>query len=125
MPERDAECQFCNIRAPICENALASVIFDRYPVNPGNAPILSKRNIESFFETTPYGCIAILSLVAETRGKTDRQLAPDGYNIVINVGATAGQTVLHVHIHLLSRLHDDVENPRGGVRGVIPATESH
>jgi diadenosine tetraphosphate (Ap4A) HIT family hydrolase len=121
MPERDAECQFCNIRAPIYENELASVIFDRYPVNPGNALILSKRHIESFFETTPYGCIAILSLVAETRRKIDRQLVPDVHNIRINVGAAAAQTVLHVHMHLLSRLHDDVENPRG----VIPATESH
>lgn len=125
MVERNAECPFCNIEAPILENDLAFVVFDRYPVNPGHVLILPKRHIESFFETTPYECIAMLSLLAEIRRRTRAELAPDGYNIGVNVGEAAGQTVMHVHMHLIPRFHGDVENPRGGVRGVIPTRQSY
>ncbi|SRR6266567_4267049 len=125
MFERDAECPFCNIRAPILEDELAFVIFDKYPVNPGHALIIPKRHIENFFEATPYEFIAMLSLLTQMRRRTDAQLAPDGYNVGINVGEAAGQTVKHLHMHLIPRFFGDMENPRGGVRGVIPARQSY
>jgi diadenosine tetraphosphate (Ap4A) HIT family hydrolase len=125
MSERDAECPFCNVRAPLVENELAFVIFDRYPVSPGHVLILPKRHIASFFDTTPDECMAMLSLLSEMRRRTDTKLTPDGYNIGVNVGEAAGQTVGHVHMHLIPRYHGDMENPRGGVRGVIPAKQSY
>ncbi len=125
MFERDAECPFCNIRAPILEDELAFVTFDKYPVNPGHALIIPKRHIENFFEATPYEFIAMLSLLTQMRRRTDAQLAPDGYNVGINVGEAAGQTVKHLHMHLIPRFFGDMENPRGGVRGVIPARQSY
>lgn len=70
MPDRDAECPLCNIRTPVYENELASVILDGPPVSPGRTLFLPKRQVENFFETTPYDCMAMLSLLAETRRKT-------------------------------------------------------
>jgi len=125
MAEHDAECPFCNIRAPILANELAFVIYDKYPVSPGHALILPKRHIETFFEATPYEFIAMFALLNEMRHRTDGKLAPDGYNIGINIGEAAGQTVKHLHMHFIPRFHGDMENPRGGVRGVIPAKQSY
>jgi diadenosine tetraphosphate (Ap4A) HIT family hydrolase len=125
MSERDPECPFCNVRAPILEDALAFVIYDKYPVNPGHALILPKRHIESFFDATPEEVSAMLALLSEMRRRTDAKLAPDGYNIGVNIGEAAGQTVSHLHMHLIPRFYGDMENPRGGVRGVIPARQSY
>lgn len=125
MSDREAECPFCNVRAPILENEFAFVIFDRYPVSPGHALILPKRHIASFFQTTPYECVAMLGLLTQMRRRTDAKLAPDGYNVGVNAGEAAGQTVMHVHMHLIPRYFGDMENPRGGVRGVIPARQSY
>jgi len=125
VSERDPECPFCNMRAPILQNELAFVIYDKYPVNPGHALILPKRHIASFFEANPDEVTAMLALLNEMRQRTDASLAPDGYNIGVNIGEAAGQTVKHVHVHLIPRFHGDMENPRGGVRGVIPAKQSY
>ena len=125
MAEADADCVFCNIRAPVASNELALVIFDRYPVNPGHVLILPKRHVSDFFATTSQERDAMLSLVAEMKRRTDEKLAPDGYNVGVNVGIAAGQTVMHVHLHLIPRFFGDTENPRGGVRGVIPAKQSY
>ena len=113
------------MRAPILQNELAFVIYDKYPVNPGHALILPKRHIASFFEANPDEVTAMLALLNEMRQRTDASLAPDGYNIGVNIGEAAGQTVKHVHVHLIPRFHGDMENPRGGVRGVIPAKQSY
>jgi diadenosine tetraphosphate (Ap4A) HIT family hydrolase len=125
MSDCETACPFCNVRTPVLENDLAFVIFDRYPVSPGHALILPKRHVESFFQTTSNECGAMLALLTETRLRTEAKLAPDGYNIGINVGKAAGQTVMHVHMHLIPRYLGDMENPRGGVRGVIPARQSY
>jgi diadenosine tetraphosphate (Ap4A) HIT family hydrolase len=125
MAELDDVCPFCNVSAPVLEDELAYVILDKYPVNPGHALIVPRRHIETFFEATPYEFIAMFSLLNAMRHRTDAQLAPDGYNIGINVGEAAGQTVKHLHMHLIPRFRGDMENPRGGVRGVIPARQSY
>ena len=125
MNALDAECPFCNVRVPILGNALAFVIFDKYPVNPGHALIVPRRHVGSYFDTTPEERAAMLELLFAAKERTDRQLEPDGYNIGVNVGEAAGQTVGHVHMHLIPRFHGDVANPRGGVRGVIPARQSY
>lgn len=120
-----SECPFCNVRAPILANELAFVIFDKYPVTPGHALIVPRRHVASYFETTSEERVAMLDLLLAAKERSDRQLAPDGYNIGVNVGEAAGQTVGHVHMHLIPRFHGDVANPRGGVRGVIAARQSY
>ncbi|HJJ71894.1 MAG TPA: HIT family protein, partial [Methanocorpusculum sp.] len=68
---------------------------------------------------------SIFLLISEAKQMLDEKFSPDGYNIGINCGEAAGQTIFHVHVHLIPRYTGDVENPRGGVRGVIPEKRSY
>jgi diadenosine tetraphosphate (Ap4A) HIT family hydrolase len=113
-------CIFCNIQKPILENDLAHAIFDKYPVNPGHLLIIPKRHIASLFETTAAERAALFELLQAGRELLQQQYQPNGFNVGINDGIAAGQTVMHLHIHLIPRFDGDIDNPRGGVRGVIP-----
>lgn len=104
----------------ISENELAVALRDAYPVSPGHTLIVPKRVVASFFELTEAELRACWTLLFLERERLERDLRPAGYNIGINVGETAGQTIYHVHIHLIPRFRGDHPNPRGGVRGVIP-----
>ena len=125
MRNSHPECPFCGVPASIAENDLALAIFDRYPVSRGHCLILPKRHVESFFDVTLDERDAMLSLLTAMKRKTDETISPDGYNVGVNVGVAAGQTVMHVHMHLIPRFTGDMENPRGGVRGVIPARQNY
>ena len=118
-------CPFCAIDAPVLHNDLAVAVFDRYPVNPGHLLLIPRRHVATWFEATLEEQAALLALVEEGKRLLDAQRQPDGYNIGINVGETAGQTVMHLHVHLIPRHRGDVAEPRGGVRGVIPARQSY
>jgi diadenosine tetraphosphate (Ap4A) HIT family hydrolase len=100
---------------------LAVVVRDAYPVAPGHKLVIPRRHVESFFELQHAEQIAMLSLLDQARNDVELEFAPDGYTIGINDGAAAGQTVPHVHLHLIPRHRGDVEDPRGGVRWVLPA----
>lgn len=113
-------CPFCHPEGILFENELAYSILDKSPVNPGHLLIIPKRHVADFFHCIPAEKIALLSLLDEAKSYLDGKHAPAGYNIGINVGEVAGQTIFHVHLHLIPRYHGDMENPRGGVRGVIP-----
>jgi diadenosine tetraphosphate (Ap4A) HIT family hydrolase len=113
-------CLFCNIPNPILENDLAHALFDQYPVNPGHLLIIPKRHFASLFDATPAEQAALFGLLRQGRELLRQQYQPDGFNIGINDGAAAGQTVMHLHIHLIPRFDGDIANPQGGVRGVIP-----
>jgi diadenosine tetraphosphate (Ap4A) HIT family hydrolase len=116
-------CPFCNPSADaqlILESALAYSIFDKYPVNPGHALIIPKRHVPDYFDLSFKEQSSCFFLVNEVKRILQEQFNPDGFNIGINIGEKAGQTVSHVHIHLIPRYSGDVEDPRGGVRGVIP-----
>lgn len=119
----DTTCPFCHPepqRELIAESATAYAIFDKYPVNKGHALIIPKRHCANYFDLTfkeQSACIFLLNSVKEIITK---RYNPDGFNIGININETAGQTVHHVHIHLIPRYKGDVDDPRGGVRGVIP-----
>jgi len=78
------------------------------------------RHIPALFDATDEEQIALLALLREAKTLLDGRLHPDGYNVGVNVGETAGQTVMHLHVHVIPRYAGDVEDPRGGVRGVIP-----
>ena len=101
-------------------NELAYSARDTYAVSPGHTLIIPRRHVASFFDLTPYEINACMELVNEERNALDEELKPDGYNIGVNVGPAAGQSILHAHIHLIPRYKGDVENPQGGVRHVLP-----
>lgn len=119
------DCPFCNCDEAVLRNDLAYARYDKYPVNPGHLLVLPLRHVASWFEATPPERQALLALVEEGKRLLDQRLSPDGYNIGINVGEAAGQTIMHLHIHLIPRHRGDCTNPRGGVRGVIPARQSY
>lgn len=115
-------CPFCELppERVIASNAHGLVVRDGFPVSPGHTLVLPKRHIGSFFGLTPDERQALLDLLDESRASIATQLKPDGYNIGINDGAAAGQTVPHLHIHLIPRFTGDVLDPRGGVRWIFP-----
>ena len=118
------QCPFCQIPPEriIAQNEHAFAIRDAFPVSPGHTLIIPKRHIGSFFETTLEDKTALLQLLDEVGAllaAPDVLKKPDGYNIGINDGPAAGQTVPHLHIHLIPRYKNDVEDPRGGVRWVV------
>lgn len=114
-------CPFCALPAGRIVHARESavVIRDGFPVSPGHSLVIPKRHV-SFFEVTDDKRTDLLTLLAEARDDLERQFRPAGYNIGINDGAAAGQTVPHLHIHLIPRYAGDRDDPRGGVRWVLP-----
>jgi diadenosine tetraphosphate (Ap4A) HIT family hydrolase len=113
-------CPFCKIENSVMNNELAWARYDLYPVSPGHMLIITKRHVADFFETTPEERRAINDLLEEAKHLLERDFKPDGYNIGVNCGESAGQTIMHLHVHLIPRYQGDMDNPRGGVRGVIP-----
>jgi superfamily II DNA or RNA helicase/diadenosine tetraphosphate (Ap4A) HIT family hydrolase len=105
----------------VASNALAFAIRDRYPVSPRHTLVIPRRPVTIWFEATPEEQRALFELVDEVkRGLDASPRPPDGYNIGINVGEAAGQTVFHLHVHVIPRFQGDMADPRGGVRHVIP-----
>ncbi|HAG06584.1 MAG TPA: HIT family protein [Peptococcaceae bacterium] len=115
-------CIFCTLppEAVILQNDLAVAIYDKYPVNPGHVLVIPRRHFPTFFEATDEEILAVYRLIKEVRALLDEQYKPDGYNIGVNNGACAGQTVWHMHVHVIPRFTGDVDHPRGGVRRVKP-----
>jgi diadenosine tetraphosphate (Ap4A) HIT family hydrolase len=125
MDEGSPNCPFCRPEDILFENDLAYAKLDKYPVNPGHLLIIPKRHVADFFLTTDQEKAALLSRLDQAKHHLDRKHAPAAYNIGINVGEVAGQTIPHVHLHLIPRYRGDTEHPRGGVRGVIPSRQSY
>ena len=120
-------CPFCNITPEeiILENSLAVARYDKYPVNRGHMLIIPRRHFADWFESTRDERDALLDLVEDAKSFLDREFNPDGYNLGINMGRSAGQTIFHLHIHLIPRYAGDMEDPKGGVRGVIPGKQKY
>lgn len=116
------DCVFCNISQDrvIAQNHLCFAIYDGFPVSRGHVLIIPKRHVADYFSLTEEELMAMHQMIRELKIKLDADFSPDGYNVGVNVNEAAGQTVFHVHMHLIPRYKGDVENPRGGVRGVIP-----
>lgn len=124
----DINCIFCNPvseRELIIESETAYAIYDKFPVNNGHALIIPKRHCEDYFDLTIKEQSACLLMLNKVKKIISSKFNPDGFNVGINVGEKAGQTVHHVHIHLIPRYQGDVEEPRGGVRGVIPEKQKY
>lgn len=119
------DCPFCLYSAEK-ENIInikdnAYVKFDKYPINPGHLLIIPRIHKSNYFKLSPKYQKAMQNLMIKFKTFLDIHFKPDGFNIGINVGEYAGQTIKHVHMHLIPRYIGDVDNPTGGVRGVIPS----
>jgi len=118
-------CPFCVAAESVLSNPLALARFDRYPVNPGHLLVHTRRHVATYFEATQAERAALFELIDAGKALHDERFQPAGYNIGINVGAAAGQTIAHLHVHLIPRYPGDVADPRGGVRGVIPEKQKY
>lgn len=118
----DTICPFCTLPATriVQQNEHAVWVMDGFPVSPGHSLVIPKRHVGSFFEVSAEERLALLELLDQAKQSVQAQSHLDGFNIGINDGPAAGQTVPHLHIHLIPRYRGDLADPRGGVRWVIP-----
>ena len=118
-------CPFCTSSETLEEvslpsNALAHIRPDGFPISKGHLLIVPNRHAADWFDLTAAEQQAIMELVGKGKNWLDELYKPDGYNIGMNCGAVAGQTILHMHCHLIPRYAGDQRDPRGGVRWIIP-----
>jgi diadenosine tetraphosphate (Ap4A) HIT family hydrolase len=115
-------CPFCLLPHSriILSNHQAVAVADGFPITAGHTLIIPRRHVGSFFEIDAAEREALMLLLAEAKNRLTQELRPDGFNIGVNDGAAAGQTIPHLHIHLIPRYKGDHPDPRGGVRWIIP-----
>lgn len=104
----------------VAENDLAFAIRDAFPVSPGHTLVVTKRRIPTWWEATDAERAAVMDLVSVVAAALDEELHPDGYNVGFNAGRAAGQTIPHLHVHVIPRWTGDVADPRGGIRHALP-----
>jgi diadenosine tetraphosphate (Ap4A) HIT family hydrolase len=126
MPD-PSPCIFCNAEHRIhLANALAFATRDAAPVSPGHTLVVPRRHCESPFELTPDEALACFALLRDVRAELMASgRPPDGFNVGVNVGAAGGQSVPHVHVHVIPRYRGDVAEPRGGIRNILPFHHRH
>jgi len=114
-------CPFCDIegRPIVAQSDLALALRDAYPASPGHTLIVPRRHVADWWSATTFERAAMLSLVDEVKSALDAELCPDGYNLGFNDRPAAGQTVFHLHLHLIPRFAGDVDDPTGGVRHAV------
>lgn len=117
------ECPFCHLEKSRIrlESEFAVAFLDGFPVTQGHMLVIPKRHVASLFELPDEEQAAVWSLVAKARASLVLELQPDGFNVGLNDGPAAGQTVLHAHIHIIPRRNGDVADPRGGIRWIVPS----
>ena len=117
-----ADCAFCHIPKEfvVAESRHAVAIRDRYPVSDGHTLVVPKAHAETLFTLSAEIQADIWRLVAKVRNQLQSGFNPHGFNVGLNEGRAAGQTVRHAHVHLIPRFDGDVADPRGGIRGVVP-----
>ncbi len=115
-------CPFCTLPTHriVAESGVGWVIRDAFPVSQGHTLVIPRRHIASFFELEAEERIELMTLLEQAKKVLDSELQPDAYNVGINDGKHAGQTVAHLHIHLIPRYKGDQQDPRGGIRWLFP-----
>lgn len=124
----EKDCPFClnNLNSEILlENNFSYAIYDKFPVSKGHILIIPKKHNSNYFDLSLEEQKECLILLNNAKKILDKEFKPDGYNIGININKDAGQTIWHAHIHLIPRYSGDIEEPRGGVRGVIPFKKNY
>jgi diadenosine tetraphosphate (Ap4A) HIT family hydrolase len=122
---RSEPCIFCRRRDQpdlLAANDLAVAFPAGFPVSPGHALIVPRRHEPDFFSLASDEQAAVMALVNPVRAALEGPFSPDAYNLGVNAGKAAGQTILHTHLHVIPRYAGDVKEPRGGVRWVLPET---
>jgi len=117
-------CPFCECDS-IIDGELAYARYDKFPVSKGHCLIIPKRHVKTWFDMSKEEQTEAFELIDQIKALLDEKYSPDGYNIGMNCGEAAGQTIPHAHLHVIPRYKGDMENPRGGVRGVIPEKQSY
>lgn len=120
-------CDFCAEEAVdvVWSSDLVIAVRDGFPVTPGHTLVIPRRHVATYFEASPWEQSELWRGVAEVKKILDRTHGPDGYNVGFNTGEAAGQTVMHCHVHVIPRAAGDMDDPRGGVRGVIPSKQKY
>ncbi|MBN1357108.1 HIT family protein [bacterium] len=115
-------CPFCDVQSGeiLFKNELAMVLIDQYPVARGHLLVVPKRHFGSYFDAIEAEIAAIHRLILKSREYLENRFNPKGYNIGVNVGRIAGQSIFHMHVHVIPRYEGDHPHPRGGVRNIIP-----
>lgn len=125
VPTNMKNCLFCKWidggRKVVIENENFKVFYDGFPVNKGHLLAVPKRHIKNLFELNQKEWESLRGLLQKSERHLDKKYSPDGFNIGVNIGEAAGQTVFHLHIHLIPRYKGDVKNPRGGIRNIKKA----
>jgi len=115
-------CPFCTLPPEriLLISAHGVIIRDGFPISPGHTLVIPRRHVDSFFTLTAEERVDLLGLLDQAKAGIEKEFKPETYNIGINDGPAAGQTVPHLHIHLIPRYTGDIPDPRGGVRWIIP-----
>jgi diadenosine tetraphosphate (Ap4A) HIT family hydrolase len=116
------DCPFCSLpQSRILHDGSWTLTFrDAFPVSLGHTLIVPKRHVQSFFELEEHEVNELMIFLKKEKDSLVKELHPDGFNIGVNDGAAAGQTVPHLHVHLIPRYLGDCGDPRGGVRWIFP-----
>jgi diadenosine tetraphosphate (Ap4A) HIT family hydrolase len=127
MTDHVDDCELCRFDQVLFEADEAYVRFDNNSLAPGHVLVVPRRHVASFFDMTATEKLRVIELLDRAKAHIDAAHHPDGYNIGVNVGRAAGQSRMHVHVHLIPRYTGDVPDPRGGIRCVLPrrATSAH
>ena len=128
MKDPNNPCLFCNSKSSgvVHENDLAYASYDTYPVSKHHCLIIPKRHVKDYFELSNKELIACNDLIKIIRKEIiNKDNTVKAFNIGTNIGKISGQSIMHCHIHLIPRRKGDIENPRGGVRGVIPSKQKY
>ena len=122
MVKPNRQCPFCDLDSDNIwlEGEHGRAIWDGFPISKGHTLVIPEFHVPSFHDLESEIQAALWKLVAEVRNRLANELQPDGFNIGLNDGEAAGQTVMHAHIHVIPRWNGDVPDPRGGVRWIIP-----
>ena len=120
-------CPFCNISESriVSSDDIVVVVRDKYPVSAGHTLIIPRRHVADYFDLTEAEHYAMHEMLLFQRKDLQEELKPHGFNVGVNVGRAAGQTIDHVHLHLIPRYEGDMLDPSGGVRGVIPEKQKY
>lgn len=121
------ECPFCKIIKSdiIFETDLSLAFYDKFPVSKGHILIIPKRHVLDYFDLTADEKQDVIKCIDKIKILLDSKYSPNGYNVGFNAGKSAGQSVPHCHIHVIPRYKGDMENPKGGIRGVIPGKQGY
>jgi diadenosine tetraphosphate (Ap4A) HIT family hydrolase len=121
------DCPFCQPKSEnvFYEDELVRGLWDQFPISPGHALIIPKRHVETWFDASSEEHQALTQALTRVKAVIEAEHQPDSYNIGINSGKAAGQTIPHLHVHLIPRYQGDVPDPRGGVRNVIPTKANY